>query len=260
MMKRSVRTFALCIAFSLSALSGTIARADEKGDKILRKAFSKLFASKSMSADITKTIMGDQFPSEGIILKGTVSALKPNYLRVEFKGDQQIGNLSFVFVSNGTNYFDYSSSTKQYSKSKVSLTPTEFAGMWEGEIDAFFGGDKNALKVKTDYEGEELYNKIPCEIVKTESKGTNNVTRAITYTIGKKDSIIYKAVFPEGNPDESSISHTNVLTNIRLMATKTPADFTYKPPTGATLRKPPPPPLDRAELKSSSRPSRLVRR
>lgn len=253
MMKRSVRTFVLCTAFSLSVLSATTVRADEKGDKILRRAFSKLFASKAMSADITQTISGEGL-AESIVLKGTVAVLKPNYLRIELKGEEQFANLNFVFVSDGQNYFDYiSSPSKQYGKTKVSLTPTEFTGMWEGEVDAFFGGEKNALKVKTDYEGEELYNKIPCEIVKTESKGINNATRTITYTIGKKDSIIYRAAFPAGSPEESAITHTNTLTNIKLMATKTPADFTYKPPTGATLRKPPPPPLDRAELKPSSR-------
>ncbi len=246
-------TVFLCCA-SLAA-----AHADEKGDKILRKAFGKLFAAKAMTADITKTISGEGLPAEGIILKGTVAALKPNYLRFEIKGDLPGGAVSFAFVSDGKNYFSYSSSTKQYTKDKVALTPTEFAGMWEGEIDAFYGGEKNALKVKTDYTGEELYNKIPCDLVKAESKGPGNITRTITYTIGKKDSLIYRAVFPEGNPDESSISHTNVLTNIKLTAAKTPADFSYTPPAGAKLRKPPPPPLDRAEWRSSRR-ARIARR
>lgn len=244
---------------SLSVMSATVARADEKGEKILRKAFGKLFASKSMSADITQIIAGEGL-AESIVLQGTIAVLKPNYLRIELKGEEQFAALNFVFVSDGKNYFDYSSSTKQYGKTKVSLTPTEFIGMWEGEVDAFFGGEKNALKVQADYEGEELYNKIPCEVVKTESKGQNNVTRTITYTIGKKDSMIYKAVFPAGSPEESAILHTNTLTNIKLMATKTPADFTYKPPTGATLRKPPPPPLDRAETKPPLRRPRLARR
>ncbi len=249
----------LSLAALLGCTSFSVAHADEKGDKILRRAFSKLFAAKAMTADITKTISGEGVPAEGIILKGAVAALKPNYLRCEIKGDFPGGVLSFAFVSDGKNYFDYSSSTKQYSKTKVSLTPTEFAGMWEGEIDAFFGGEKNALKVKADFQGEELYNKTPCDIVKVESK-TGNITRTITYTIGKKDSMIYRAVFPEGNPEESSITHTNVLTNIKLTAAKTPADFVYKPPAGATLRKPALPPLDRAELKSSRRARRIARR
>lgn len=258
-MKRLICPVALSAVFAFNVLSMVGAHADEKGDKILRKAFSKLFAAKSMSADITQTITGQGLPPEGIVLKGTFAALKPNYLRVQLKGEEQAANLNFVFVSDGKDYYDYSSTTKQYSKTKALLTPTEFPGMWEGEIDAFFGGEKNAGKVQTDYEGEELYNKIPCEIVKTEAKAQNNTTRTITYTIGKKDSIIYRAVFPAGSPDESSIVHTNTLTNIKFAATKTPADFTYKPPTGATLRKPPLPPLDRAETTSPSR-LRIARR
>jgi outer membrane lipoprotein-sorting protein len=235
------------------------ARADEKGDKILQKAFRKLFAAKAMTADITSTITGDGLPEEGIELKGTVSALKPNYLRVELKGETPRGAFLQTYVSDGKSYFSYDTVSKQYTKEKVSLTPTEFLGMWEGEIDAFFGGEKNALKVKTDYEGEELFNKMPCEIVKTEAKGLNNSVRTITYTIGKRDSIIYRAVFSAGNPDESNQSQTNVLTNIKLTANKTPADFSYTPPKGAKLRTPPPPPLDRAEVQITRR-GRLVRR
>ena len=253
---RSVGVFSLATVIGCASLSA--ASADEKGDKILRKAFAKLSIAKSMTADITKTISGEGIPEGGIILKGTVSALKPNYLAVDFRGSFPGGQLRFDFASDGKEYFSYSGSTKQYTKEKVALLPTEFAGMWEGEIDAFFGGEKNALKVKTDYEGAELYNKIPCDIVKVESK-TGNIIRTITYTIGKKDSIIYRAVFPEGNPEESSVLHSNVLTNIKWNATKTPADFAFKPPAGATLRKPALPPLDRAELKSSRR-ARFARR
>lgn len=250
-----------CMAAVAAVLGAGVlpVRADEKGDKILRTAFRKLFAAKSMTADVVSTIKGDGLPEEGIELKGTVIALKPNYLRVELKGDVPRGVFTQTYVSDGKNYFSYDSLSKQYTKEKVSQTPSEFLGMWEGEIDAFFGGEKNALKVKTEYQGEELFNKIPCDIVQVEAKGLGSTTRTITYTVGKKDSLIYRASFSAGNPDESNQTQTNVLTNIKFTANKTAADFAYTPPKGAKLRTPPPPPLDRAEVRTRER-GRIARR
>jgi L-ectoine synthase len=81
--------------------------------------------------------------------KGKVAAMKPNYLKVAMEG-----NGSPSFFADGTDY--YMVGMGRSAKMPLEKKPTELQGVWEGEIDAFFGGEKLVEKVTTMYAGKEL--------------------------------------------------------------------------------------------------------
>jgi outer membrane lipoprotein-sorting protein len=238
-------------AFALTALSLASARADEKGEKILREAFKKLGESKAMTALLSCKIEVEGLP-DPIAFKGTVAAMKPNLLRVELKGEVSPPGggekrmLEFVYAADGKNYYSFSNANNTYTKAKLDPKPTEFLGQWEGEIDAFFGGEDNVKKVKATYAGSEKVGTVQCEVVKADQEikdqDGETVKRTITYYIGKNDSLIHQAKFGAGPQNQ-----TNNMTNIKLDAKKEKEDFTYTPPKDAKEMTPPPPPANRAE-------------
>src|SRR5579872_5662581 len=134
MKRRAVVVANTAILLLLTAPHG--ARADEKGDVLLKQAFAKLNAATTYAADITSaTKIGDKADAT---LKGKMAAMKPNYLKLELEGDQ-----SMTIVSDGKNLFSYAGGTPFYFKQPVPAHPTELPGSWEGEIDSFFGGASN---------------------------------------------------------------------------------------------------------------------
>lgn len=231
----------------LLVVAGAPACADVRGERLLREAFRKLGAARAMTALITARIEIEGL-QEAILLKGTVAALKPNYLRVELRGDLPArGPIEFIYVADGKHYYSFSSLENAYTKTRLDPNPTEFLGQWEGEIDAFFGGEKNAAKVKATYAGSERVGNRVCEVVRAdmEVKGPDGapMKRTITYYIGKNDLLIHQAKFSAGEQTQ-----TNQLSNIRLDAKKEKEDFVYVPPRGAREKTPPPPPPTRAAL------------
>src|SRR5437867_484210 len=93
----------LTVAIISAFLAGFSVRslADEKADAILREAFGKMQAAKTMTAKLemsdSAVIRGQHMQGAG--RTGTVVAMKPNYLRVEFQGRG-----GPVFVSDGKFY------------------------------------------------------------------------------------------------------------------------------------------------------------
>lgn len=238
-------------AIALTTLSLSSALGDEKGEKILREAFKKLGEARAMTALMSTKIEVEGL-DEPITFKGTVAALKPNYMRVEMKGEVPMrGPIEFIYVADGKNYYSYNSAANAYTKAKLDPKPTEFLGQWEGEIDAFFGGEKNVNKVKATYAGTDKVGSVQCEVVKAdmETPGPDGemIKRTITYYIGKNDALIHQAKFSSGPQTQ-----TNNLTNIKLDAKKEKADFNYTPPKDAKELTPPPPPATRAERATDS--------
>src|SRR5207247_5614712 len=81
------RSLPAWIAALALAFAATAARADQKGEEVLGQAFKTLGAAKSYSADMTASMTAPGAPG-ALTFKGTVKAMKPNYLRVEMKGEQ----------------------------------------------------------------------------------------------------------------------------------------------------------------------------
>ncbi|MCS6775618.1 MAG: hypothetical protein RMJ43_00710 [Chloroherpetonaceae bacterium] len=250
MYARNILKWSVCLSVllvvALSVAGSAPGRADAKGERLLREAFRKLGGARAMTALITARIEIEGL-QEAILLKGTVAALKPNYLRVELRGDlPSRGPIEFIYVADGKHYYSFSSLENAYTKVRLDPNPTEFLGQWEGEIDAFFGGEKNAAKVKATYAGSERVGNRMCEVVRAdmEVKGPDGapLKRTITYYIGKNDLLIHQAKFSVGEQTQ-----TNQLTNIRLDAKKEKEDFVYVPPRDAREKTPPPPPPTRAE-------------
>jgi outer membrane lipoprotein-sorting protein len=221
-MKRAV---VIETALALYLLAGLTAAgmADAKGDAILRQAFKKLGTARTYAADVAMTFRAPSVRT--LARKGTVAALKPNFLRVELKAPR-----AQLFIADGKAYYNYLLGAPLYVKEPLPPKPVEFLGVWEGEIDAFFGGEQNAGKVTAAYGGSEKVGGVDCDIVRASVKGQN---RTIVYSIGKADRLIRRAVILIPGPNRQTATQTNLLSNIRLNVPLKPSDFTFKPPAKA---------------------------
>jgi outer membrane lipoprotein-sorting protein len=217
----------LALALLLAAPPG--ARADDKGDAVLRQAFATLHAARTYSADFSSASkMGDQ---AGPALKGKMRAMKPNYLQLVLEGTR-----STTIVSDGTSLFSYTGGTPYFFKQAVPPKPTELPGSWEGEIDSFFGGAANVAKVETTYVGAEMVGGVPCAIVKAQM---HEPDRTATYAVGKADHLIHRMMLNQPGPNGATLTMTNTLSNIRLNVSLTAAEFAFTPPKTAKLYEPP---------------------
>ena len=205
----------------LAVVAAGWASADEKGETTLRQAYQTLHAAKSFTATITASMSGDNQT-----INGTVAAMKPNFLQVELKPPAGV-----TFIADGKNYFVYQGESKQYFKMPLAVAPTEFQGMWEGEIDSFFGGEKSLPKGTITSLGSGKVGTVDCDRVKVEPTG-NGAT--LTYWIGKADHLIHRTEMIR-SANGQSMTQTNTLSNIKLNAPKKAADFAFDPPRGAKL-------------------------
>lgn len=218
-----MRLGAIIAVLANFGLAGPL-HADARADSILRQAFEKLHAAKSFSADLSATI---RTPGAGIsALKGRILALKPNYLRVDFQG-----RTPMRYVCDGKFYYRQVSPT-EYVRERADPRPSVFVGVWEGEIDAFFGGAGLMNGLSTSYRGTETVAGTPCDVVSAEMK---NPSRTVTYAITRKDRLIVRAAIRLGNPPNVQ-EQINRLQNHRLDAVAAPKDFQFKPDPGMRQR------------------------
>jgi hypothetical protein len=89
----------------LALFAPLCARADEKGDQILRAAFRTLHEAQSMTAELTteRTMTGQPAASG----KGTVALKKPNLLSVTLMRREGAPARKQTYVSDGKNYVTY---------------------------------------------------------------------------------------------------------------------------------------------------------
>ena len=228
--------------FSLLVLGTASAsvRADEKGERILREAYKTLNAAQTMTAKITVT--GQPEDGRMIVLeKGEVMASKPNLLMVRLTRQTEKGpsKIAEIYAATGKDYFTYNGADNSYLKRKLEDKPTDFPGAWEGEIDSFFGGEKNMDKGTADYSGMEKVGDMDCNVIKTKLKPVGAAPeRVITYYVGQKDHLIHRTSWVEQAQDGESVVVANTLTDINLKADKKPEDFQYEPPKDAKIVKP----------------------
>jgi len=230
--RRTLLAGALVGLASGAALS---ARADEKGDKILREAFDKLHQAQTMTAEMTieQKITGQ--PTS--MRSGTVVLKKPNLLNVTLMPQSGARRNKQMFVSDGTYYFNYTDGTKNYMRQPIGKNATEFTGEWEGEVDSFFGGAANADKVNAEFVGTETIDGVPCNLVNVRVKQAAD-NRVIKYAIGQKDHLIRRTSWTTKLNESLTLTQTNRLSNIKLGAPAASALFAFVPPKDATLYDP----------------------
>jgi outer membrane lipoprotein-sorting protein len=207
------------------AVAGLTARADEKGEAILRHAFKTLNAAKTYTANLAITINQPGQPRP-ISLKGTVAALKPNLLRVELKQAEGPG---VIFAADGKKYYTYTEARKEYTKVDLEESPKEFQGEWEGEIDAFFGGESLLSKGETSYVGTETVGGVECDQVKVTPKGQG---ATVLYSIGKADHLIRRSEISFTQMGQT-FRQTSLISDPRLNGAKKASDFSFTPPSDA---------------------------
>lgn len=228
-MKRALYRRSLVAAAAMLAATAWSARAQENsGVAALREACRKVVAAKSMTADLAVLLL---LPNgKSVSGKGTLAALKPNFLRVELKG-VGAGGTDQVYASDGKFYYSYYEGSKAYRRAVVPPVPLNFLGQWEGEIDTFFGGERSVQKGAISVIGSEKVGEIDCDVVKLLPQGR---TSPIAYFIGKTDRLIHRSLFSY-TTTSGSITQINTLSNLQLDVAKMPDDFLFTLPEGARL-------------------------
>jgi outer membrane lipoprotein-sorting protein len=197
--------------------------ADEKGEKVLGEAFKKLHDAKSLEARMTARMPGPA--GQSVRLKGTIALMKPNLLRVELTSEEFGATL--LFVADGEDYYRV---TPQGGTQKDDLDaePNAFLGVWEGEIDAFFGGEKNLATMNVTWLGSSKVGTTECEKIRAEPK-EGVMASTVEYFVGTADRLIYKAVITVPGAEQDGTSQINVLSDIKLDVEKKKEDFKYEP-------------------------------
>lgn len=219
--RRQGGLWALAAALCVAAVAPLAA--DEKGEAAVRAAFKTLHAAKTYTANITTET---QFPDRSISRPGTLAALKPNFLRVEFKGTSPM-----LFVCDGKEY--HLQAGDRHQKQPAEAAPTAFLGQWEGEIDAFFGGEKGLAGREMTHTGTETVGGVECDLVKVAG---NDQSATVVYAIGKTDHLIHRSAMTMPGPNGTMLTQTNTLSAIKLNAPKAPKDFKFVPPAPAAPR------------------------
>ncbi len=235
------RTFGSFAVGALMALGGVSqAHADAKGEKIMREALVKLNAAQTMTAKFVQTTVATDKPFK-LTLTGTIAAMKPNFVHVRIAGETPNHiKLERVYAATGAEYITYIGESSSYRKDKLEPQPKEFSGEWEAEVDGFFGGVELLKRGTPVYKGAEKVGNALCDVITfTASPRDGVAARVMTYYIGQKDRLFYRASYPVPSANNLQLNQTNTLTDINLSAKLSAKDFAYTPPSGAKpLRKP----------------------
>ena len=205
------------------------AAADERGPAILREAYRTLYAARTFTANVTCTTTTPGEPA--IVMTGTIAALKPNYLRVELSGDVPVRQ-KLLFASNGKSYRILADGMDAEKEAPAEAAPTGFSGEWEGEVDAFFGGEKSLPTGKIEYLGSDKVDDVECDRVRAViPQGT------VVYSIGKTDHLIRRATISVAKPNggDAPFMQTNTLSRIRFNRDLGPHYFQFPGPAGDRL-------------------------
>lgn len=231
---RSVRKTLLTGGLTgLALFSAHAAVADEKGEKLLSEAFRTLQQARSLTADLETQTETTGNPL--VTGKGTISLKKPNLLSVLVSVPTGAGVRKTASISDGKSYFNYREGAPTYMRESVSPTPVQFNGDWEGEVDAFFGGEKIASDLKVDFAGSDTLDGTLCDLIHVNKTGDD---RAFTYTIGHKDHLIYSTSWTAKLDEKTTMTETHRLRNIKLNAPVASSLFAFTPPAGVKLYDP----------------------
>jgi outer membrane lipoprotein-sorting protein len=190
----------------------------------------KLQAARTYSADLAVTSSAPGRPDR--TRTGTIVAMKPNFLHVEVKAAAPAGTVAYT--ADGKSYYIYSEAAKIYQRMELEAAPQQMPGEWEGEVDAFFGGDKNLPKSGATDVGDATVDGAACDLIKV----VPEEGRSVVYAIGKSDHLIHQTKIAFTTP-RGEVVTTNTLTNIRLNADRKATEFAFNPPAGAKLLEPP---------------------
>lgn len=232
-MKLMRRTLLVGGLAGLASFSALAAQADEKGEKILKEAFRTLNQARSMTADLATERKTTGQPA--LTGKGTISLKKPNLLYVLISHQDGARTQKISYITDGKYYFNYAQGATMYMREPVPGSPSQFNGEWEGEVDSFFGGEKNAAKLNADLAGTETLDDTPCNLIRVKQPGD---TRVLTYAIGQTDHLIHQTSWTIKLDEKTTMTQTNRLRNIRLNSSVTSSLFAFTPPKGVKLYDP----------------------
>src|SRR5579862_8504739 len=216
------RLYATVAAACWLLAGAAIASAEGRGEALLRGALTRLHDANTYYCEIAVTVRDGAKPPRNA--KGWVSAMKPNYLRVELP--------SWVTtVSDGAFLYTHVSGDRNYFRVPSPPSPLTVPGRWEAEIDGFFGGPD--LVSQPDFadavaEGSGEVAGFQCHVVRVRM---TEPERTVTYAIGIADSLIHRSVIATPGPS-GTVYIANTLTAVRLNAPMQPDRFAYAAPQG----------------------------
>lgn len=233
---RRVRLFAAAFL----ALSATTAHADPKAQALLEKVQAANEAARTMTADLTYAVTSVKRTQRA---EGTVKLMRPNAALITFS--QLIGApFTRLIASDGTTVWKFDPKQNTYQKQAVNAQGKNIR-LWDAApIQAFFDvpsamrecvyvRDPDAVK----HAGEETVNGVNYQVLEHRMQGLVSGGESSPFThrlyIGP-DYLIHKHMLlfqSGGQPGVQVAELSNIKTNVAMTA----AEFSFKPPAGATI-------------------------
>jgi len=219
------------VILAVASLSTVPTRADEQAEAILEKSAAKAHTTQWLSAEIE---MSWQTPGQPLKRSmGSVKLMKPNYARINLRGDSALR----VLASDGTTVY----TMPDASTYKVTLADESGANIdepwWGLPFRYFFTqsfnpfGPKPDIGAKTSYVGEEVFQGQKLRVV--EVNGEKPMVYRTRLYISQQYIVLRTIVkFGDGAFFEAAIS------NVRTDRPFTSAEFQFAPPITATLKEP----------------------
>ncbi|HEV2473037.1 MAG TPA: redoxin domain-containing protein [Chthonomonadales bacterium] len=225
-----MRNTRMVLAAVLVAVLPAAARADQKGEAILKSVEARSAAAKTLQAELHITARLEpprpKLPVMDLAL-GTITLMRPNLARIFLV---QRGTPLLV-ASDGKSVWQYNKTQNQYVQRPVDARGHNISLPASPLVSAFLDPqslrpqDQQTSEVR--YAGEETVGGIPCKVL----------------TYGSPDELVKLYIGPQGVATGADIIITgganksiisSRLTGVKLGFAASPAQFAYQPPAGAT--------------------------
>ena len=219
----------------LLALGVLPARADEKGEALLKEVEKANKAAKTLTADLTMSYNAKDAEGKGQAMKlaAAVKLKKPNLARIEFSE----GQFARVIASDGKNLYTLMPNN-QYQKNAADAQGRNISALWATQISMFFSGQFTGFggdKPTPMYVGRQTVDGTDYEVVQTSSAKPFIYTAKLYIAPSKLVTRMEMQI----TQDKQKIAYDAVLKNVKVDATLSDSVFAYAPPKGATLYKAP---------------------
>lgn len=225
---RELRTAAAVLG-SLTAIVSTAAigpaRADEKGDALLKEVAAQTKATEMLTADIE---MSAKTGERTVAQTGKLTLQRPNLVRMELAPAGQVPS----FYSDGTNVWVLMDGGKQYQKMDANPEGKNLPVLWGAPIAYFFDQKPmsfNEAPAATKYLGVEKVGDTSYEVVEMVSSEKDAPT--IKLYVGP-DKRLHRSVVSIKRGDRESV-YSATLKNIKVGAAQDVKTFAYTPPATA---------------------------
>ncbi len=231
-----VRSLLVSAILAMVGTAANAARSDEQADALLKEVIAATQAAETLTADVTMT---QKNAEQEVKLQGKLRLKKPNFARIELTGA-----LGHTIVSDGKTVWDINLMRKQYTQTPADPQGRNIGALWATPVRFFFNPaaviPPARAKAKIMVLGKDTVDGQEFTVVSVATEFEQSAQQTELY-IGA-DKLIHRMNQAVKRNDSVTMQET-VLSNVKVGAALSDADFAFQPPSGlraVTTRQPTP--------------------